>query len=67
MTKEDDRYNNKREDCMIKKEDMFDFKWIKSIIIIIIISIVNIYCLYLLFFFISSSSYNCSQIITHTP
>ena len=69
MTKKDDGYTIKREDFMIRKEDMIYLRCMKSIIIIIIIifSIINIYCLYLLFFSFSSfsSSYNWSQIIIY--
>ena len=35
MAKEDNGCKNKREDCMIRKEDMIYFRRIKSIIIII--------------------------------
>ena len=65
MTKEDDRYNNKREKCMMKKKDMIYFRWIKSSIVLIIFYIINIYCLYLLYLSISPSSYFWCQIITH--
>ena len=47
MINEDDGYTVKREDFMIRKEDMICFRQIKNIIIIF--SIINIYYLYLLF------------------